>query len=48
MLTAAIDTYVGPGLPALSQGQEPSHSVPTKAIPDPAGIFLAGCVIIGK
>jgi hypothetical protein len=33
MPTAAIDTYGGPHLLVLSQGQESSHSVPTKAMP---------------
>lgn len=34
MATAAINTHGGPHLLALSQGQEPCHSVPTKAMPD--------------
>ena len=34
MPTAAIDTCGGPCLLALSQGQEPCHSVPIKAMLD--------------
>jgi hypothetical protein len=35
MPTAAIDTHAGSYLLALSQEQEPSYSVPTKAMLDP-------------
>ena len=36
MPTATINTHGGPCLLALSQGQEPCHSVPTKAMQDQA------------
>ena len=29
-----------PLLLVLSQGQEPCHSIPTKAMPDPAGLQI--------
>lgn len=35
--TAAVDTCGGPGLLSLYLGQEPCHSVPTKAVLDSAG-----------
>ena len=39
MSMAATNTHGGPSLLALSQGQEPCHSVPTKAMPDMANKY---------
>jgi len=40
--TAATDTGGGPHLLALSQWQKPCHSIPTKAMPDPAALLTVG------
>ena len=44
MPIAAINNHGGPCLLALSQGQEPCHSVPTRAMTDRA-LHKAGMVI---
>jgi hypothetical protein len=47
--TAAVDTCGGPGLLSLYLGQEPCHSVPTKAMPDLASstvVRVHSCVLM--